>query len=138
MVEVTLENGILTIHTPFTFKRAGNKSNDRANFVFMNYIRAALKQYQYLNKIRLSDYVEKPFVFVIKRITDNAGINALCDNDNVENGRIVNEVCKAIGSSDNFCCMDIYSCARFNNEKPQSRMYFFIIPKSKFNDSYIQ
>lgn len=130
-VEVTYNEGILRVKTPLTFKRMYRDNSLKENYMLMNYVDIAIKEYVEKNGT-LFDKVDAPFVGIIKRKSNSYHQNKICDNDNLENGRIINLIASAIGHSDNPMVMDIYSCFRLCKSEEETGMEFIFTSYDKF------
>lgn len=134
-IDVDYSNEILKIKTPLTFKRMYRDGSIKENYILMNYVKAALSNYSTTNK-ELYHSVNVPLVAIIKRISTSFSPTKICDNDNLENGRIINEVMSALGYSDNANVMDIYSCFRLCEDENESGTEFIFVKKDNFNDVF--
>ena len=134
-IDVDYTNEILKIKTPLTFKRMYRDGSIKENYILMNYVKAALANYSTTNK-ELYHSVNVPLVAIIKRISTSFSPNKICDNDNLENGRIINEVMSALGYSDNANVMDIYSCFRLCEDENESGTEFIFVKKDNFKDVF--
>lgn len=124
-VDVAYINGILRIKTPLTLKRMYKDNSLKENYMLMNYVAMALKEYEEKHG-SLFFKVDIPLVAIIKRTSNSYNKNSVCDNDNIENGRIVNKIMSALGHSDNPMIMDIYSCFRIcKNEEERGTEFIF-------------
>ena len=134
-IDVDYTNEVLKIKTPLTFKRMYRDGSIKENYILMNYVKAALSNYSTTNK-ELYHSVNVPLVAIIKRISTSFSPTKICDNDNLENGRIINEVMSALGYSDNANVMDIYSCFRLCEDENESGTEFIFVKKDNFNDVF--
>lgn len=134
-IDVDYTNEILKIKTPLTFKRMYRDGSIKENYILMNYVKAALSNYSTTNK-ELYHSVNVPLVAIIKRISTSFSPTKICDNDNLENGRIINEVMSALGYSDNANVMDIYSCFRLCEDENESGTEFIFVKKDNFKDVF--
>ena len=130
-VSVAYVDGILRIKTPLTFKRMYKDNSLKENYMLMNYVQIALKDYEEKNGL-LFDKVDVPIVAIIKRKSNTFYSNKICDNDNLENGRIINSIASALGQSDNVMIMDIYSCFRICKQKEEVGTEFIFTSYDKF------
>lgn len=131
-VKVKLNDNILQIKCPFTFKRFYKKQNIKENYLFMNYIKSALKTWAKMNKKDLKTLFKNQLSVLIIRTGNHYNRTKICDNDNLENGRIINEIFDAIGYSDNAKQMDLYSCFRENSNTKEYGMTFIVCNRSDF------
>lgn len=130
-VTVMYINGILRIKTPLTFKRMFHEESLKGNYLLMNYVDIALQEYIEKNG-PLFEKVDAPFVAIIKRVSNTYNQNNICDNDNIENGRIINRIASVIGHSDNPMLMDIYSCFRMCKQEEEIGTEFIFTSYDKF------
>ena len=129
-VSVNFDGNILTVKTPLTLKRSGVEANDRSNYILMNYVRAALEEWQDTNNISLYKSIDWPVTAFIIRKGNGYKTRKICDNDNIENGRIINEIFAALGYSDNVRIMDLYSKYECAADKQDIGTEFILVPKS--------
>ena len=130
-VSVNYDGEILRIKTPMTFKRMYRDGSLKENYMLMNYVDIALKDYVERHQ-SLFEGVKIPLVAIIKRTSDGFSSTKICDNDNLENGRIINKIMSALGHSDNAMVMDIYSCFRVCKTEEEIGTEFIIVPFDKF------
>lgn len=130
-VDVTYINGILRIKTPLTLKRKDREGTAKDNYLLMNYVEIALKEYTDKHG-SLYEKVDIPLVAIIKRTSNSFKANKICDNDNLENGRIINKIVSALGCSDNAMVMDVYSCFRICKHKEGIGTEFILTSYDKF------
>ena len=135
-VSVDFNGKILKISCPFTFKRFYRKGNMQENYLFRSYIVSALKSWQISSKTNLKNMIEMPLTVLIIRKGKSFNRSKICDNDNLENGRIINEIVDTLGYSDNVLQMDLYSCFRFSNEYKDYGMEFIVCSTKDFIDVY--
>lgn len=128
-VSVTYENNVLIVTAPLTFKKYHSGKYLQENYTLSSFVKLELLKHQdQLEKIRKQ--MEGPLVVVIMRIVLHASSRALCDNDNLENGRIVNDIFDFLNQSDNVSNMDLYSCVR-ECERPDEQGMKFIVFQQK-------
>lgn len=132
LFEVDVEDEIIKIKTPLTFKKFYGKSL-KYNYILIEYLKEKLLEWQE-NNYKLGEYIETPFCIAIIRKSIKFEHSMICDNDNMENGRIINAICDALVYSDNPVCMDLYSCFRkCENEKEQGMEFWIFSQKNKLN-----
>jgi len=131
-VSVEYAEGVLKIKTPLTFKRMYRDDSLKENYVLMNYVGAALSNYSSANS-DIYHLVKTPLVAVIKRVSSSFSQSKICDNDNLENGRIINKIMSSLGYSDNANVMDIYSCFRVCEDENECGTEFIFISKDNKN-----
>ncbi len=129
-VRVEFDGRTLRVHTPFTFKRFYRDSSMKENYILMNYVRAALIKWQEENGTDLFQALKPPLTVMIIRKGPAYDRQKICDNDNLENGRIVNEIMEALGCSDNAMVLDLYSCFRITEDAEDFGMEFVVCPRS--------
>ena len=130
-VDVQYINGILRVQTPLTLRRMFHDSALKQSYLLKNYVEIALNEYIEKNG-PLFDKVEVPLVAIVKRTSNSYSKNNICDNDNIENGRIINTIMSALGYSDNPLMMDIYSCFRICKNVEEAKMEFIFTSYDKF------
>ena len=114
-----------------TFPEDYHEESLKGNYLLMNYVEIALQEYIEKNG-PLFDKVEAPLVAIVKRTSNSYSKNNICDNDNIENGRIINTIMSALGYSDNPLMMDIYSCFRICKNVEEAKMEFIFTSYDKF------
>ena len=132
MTRVSFDGKILKIETPFTFKRFYRDSSSKENYILMNYIKIALADWQKQNHLDLFRAISAPLVVIMIRKGPKYDRTKICDNDNLENGRIINEIFDALGYSDNALRMDLYSCFRIEEDAERFGMEFQICSRNDF------
>jgi len=130
-VSINYADNILKIKTPITLKRMNRESTQKENYMLMNYVDVAIKDYTEKHG-PLLESVKIPLVAIIKRTSPSFHSNKICDNDNIENGRVINEIMGAIGCGDNAMVMDIYSCFRICKSIEETGTEFIIAPQDRF------
>ena len=130
-VAITFDGRMLIVKTPLTLKRSGIEANDKHNYMLMNYARAALEQWQDQHGLSLYKSIDWPVVaFIIRKGNGNI-IRGICDNDNLENGRIINEIFGALGYSDNVLIMDLCSKYEPAESKADIGTEFILVSKKE-------
>ncbi len=130
-VEVSFDGKKLIVKTPLTLKRSGIEANDKHNYMLMNYVRAALEQWQDKHGLSLYKSIEWPVIAFIIRKGNGNKIRGICDNDNLENGRIINEIFGALGYSDNVLIMDLCSKYEPAESKADIGTEFILVSKKE-------
>lgn len=130
-IKVWEKNNGLFIKTPFTFKRINNNKNVKENYQLVQYIEKELKKWLKYNDISFLEGNDK-LIFIIKRITLNSNIYSICDNDNMENGRIVNMIFDCLQKSDNFLEMNLCSCVNITDSIENTGMVFIVTKNENF------
>ena len=130
-VAVTFDGRMLIVKTPLTLKRSGIEANDKHNYMLMNYVRAALDEWQDKHGLSLYKSIEWPVVAFIIRKGNGSKIRGICDNDNLENGRIINEIFGALGYSDNVLIMDLCSKYEPAESKADIGTEFILVSKKE-------
>ena len=130
-VNVMYADGILRIKTPLTLKRMYKNSSLKENYMLMNYVDIAIQDYIEKNGLLFSK-VDIPLIAIIKRTSNDFSANKICDNDNLENGRIINTIMSSLGYSDNAMVMDYYSCFRICKHEEEVGTEFIFTSYDKF------
>lgn len=130
LVRVSYKDNVLKVTTPATFKRFKIDNSLKENYVLMNYVQACLNSWASQNNIDLFHLIPSPCTALIIRKMTKFNRIKICDNDNMENGRIINTIFEALGYSDNALNMDLYSCFRLCNTEEECGMEFVIIPRN--------
>ena len=125
-VEIDFKDKTLRIKTPLTFKRFYRDGSLKENYILMNYIKSSLIIWQKNNNFDLYRSIKSPFIILIKRKSNVYDRKKICDNDNLENGRIINEIVEALGYTDNAIQMDLISSYRYVDDVNESGMEFVI------------
>ncbi|MBR1734867.1 MAG: hypothetical protein IJ730_05405 [Alphaproteobacteria bacterium] len=117
-VKIDFYDSELHIFTPLTFKRFYKKQNMQENYTIMNYVNASLNIWKNQSGIDIISEMSGPFVCMIIRKSNVWKRNKICDNDNLEIGRIVNEIFgNFLGTSDNALMVSIYSTFRLVSDE---------------------
>lgn len=102
-VNVTLSKNRLRVFVPLTIKRKNSRSRRLGAFV-----RYCLEEYQTENSVNLQKVFQTPVaVFCIRHV--HKYTHAIFDNDNNEDGPIVNEIFQFLGRTDNPNNMRLYA-----------------------------
>ena len=126
--DVEFSDGILRVKTPLTFKRMYRDDSLKENYILMNYVGAALANFASVNT-DIYRMIKTPLIAIIKRTSFVFSQNKICDNDNLENGRIINRIMSALGYSDNANIMDVYSCFRTCEKESDSGTEFIFVQR---------
>lgn len=120
-VTVVITEDALILKTPITIKKKSRESYERKNesYLLAQYAYTAIKKWQRENDVSDQQLYQKldadkfDLVFIIKRKAAVFNRNLHCDNDNLENSTIQNEICSALAIGDSCLHIDhIYSCFR--------------------------
>ena len=128
-VTIKMEDDLLKISTPFTFKRSYRDNSLKENYIMMNYVKAALKKWENDNRKSIFRLLKSPLIAMIIRKNITFDRTKICDNDNLENGRIINEIMNSLGYSDNAITLSIYSSFKIIHDVNECGMDFIIFPK---------
>lgn len=132
-VDVDFDGKVLKISTPFTFKNKYNRIHDQANYILQLYIRDALNRWQKDHNFDLFRAIAPPLVLVILRRTPSK-VRNIADNDNIETGRISNTIMNALGVSDNWQNLSVYSLVQRTDNPDDAGMVFLIMGQGAFFD----
>lgn len=124
--ECDFKDGLFTLYTPFTYKRGYRINNFNNNYLLSNYIRNSIIDWQKTNQISLINTIETPYIIILKRTKANGKIGNICDNDNLENQRIINEIGGAFNLYDSVSNMSLYTMFDITKEGEKEGMYFYI------------
>lgn len=127
------QNGILMVKTPLTFKRFKRQNSVKENYILVKYIEDKVRFCVAENYSEISK-LPRPFTVIIKRKYINSHQRLICDNDNMENGRIINLIFDSLNRSDNIREMDVISCARKVDEVEEEGMEFYLFPSSELKN----
>lgn len=132
-ITCSFEDGIFKLHCPLTFKRNMKKDNLIDNYLLANYVELAIKKWQEDNNFNLKNSIKSPFVCVMERVANKFIIKNICDNDNLENSRIINTITRAFSLTDNAKNMDLYLKFSENSEEKNEGMNIFLFEKNQSN-----
>ena len=133
-VTVEFDEKTLRIRTPFTFKRFYRDGSLKENYILMNYVRAGIKRWQNEHHTDLFYALRPPLTMLILRKGPSYERSKICDNDNLENGRIVNEIVEALGCSDNALCLDLFSGFRIVRDEKDYGMEFVLFSSNELKE----
>lgn len=131
-VKMDFDGETFILKTPFTIKRASSKSMYfmKENYIFLNYVHAEIKRWLKENDgIRLKfnpNFTNGNLVFIVARYSKVLKPQNHPDHDNLENGRIQNSICSALGISDRIDVMDYYSLYRNTDQDEEVGMKFIV------------
>lgn len=126
-VSVDFDGKILKISTPLTFKRMYRDSSLKENYILMNYVKAALAEWQNETQINLFQCLKLPLDVYIVRYSNTWNRIQFCDHDNLENGRIINEIFYALGYQDSARNMDLHHLYRQKDDGDYEKGTLFIV-----------
>lgn len=133
-INVSYENDVLRVKTPLTFKRFNSNKNVKANYLMFDYVNAALKNWENKNNTKLMHLIEAPCLVIIKRKLVRFNRTRICDNDNMEVGRIINSIFDGLLYSDNAKNMDLFSCYRECSSKDDEGMEIVALSKANLSN----
>ena len=111
--KIVITNDAFIVKTPLTIGRfnSSSKKVQRQNYQIKDYIQTALAIEKEKNEdelIRISNaFSGNKLACIVIRKTAFFNFATLCDNDNIEDGRIINVICQALKISDNCLKMDL-------------------------------
>ena len=130
-VRIDFHDSELHVFTPLTFKRFYKKSNMQENYTIMNYVNASLNIWKNESGTDVLSEMSGPFICMIIRKSNTWKPNKICDNDNLEIGRIVNEIFgNFLCSTDNAMTMSVYSTFKLVQDEAECGMEFIVFPKA--------
>jgi len=116
--KISITNDAFIIKVPLTIgrKNSSSKKIQAQNYQIGSLISTAIaieKERNIDDILALSSYFsEEKLTMIVKRITDTFNRNTLCDNDNLEDGRVINTICNTLMVTDNCLKMDLVKCWR--------------------------
>lgn len=125
-IKVSFENNILRVKTPTTFKRMFRDNSLKENYVLMRYVKNAIYTFQQNEGIDIKHKLELPLTMLLVRRSLKFSQSIICDNDNLENGRIINEIMKVLGYNDSPKELDLHCCYRTCEKKEDVGMEFIV------------
>ena len=131
-VSVDYNDGLITIHTPLTFKRGYKKSKYFVNYNLAYNLKAALKLWQEQHEKSLVDVIELPYILVMKRVDTEYKKSKIFDADNIENQRIINAFSVGLNLPDNAPNMKLFSCFEVDNDEKNIGTFFYIFSEKDF------
>ena len=130
-VKVEFHDSELHVYTPLTFKRFYRNSSVKENYTLMNYVAMALKKWSDDNNFTLVSSIKTPLICVIVRRSMTWNRNKICDNDNLENGRIINTIIgDGLSCPDNALNMSVYTKFEFAESKADEGMEFIVFSEA--------
>lgn len=143
IVDIQYNNNILIVHTPYIFRRAFGKDYTYRNFQMANYVALALIKWAKDNKKECENIGGIPYLnnemsskisVIVTRFSKEFNRSIICDNDNIETGRIINIVCEFISRNDNASNMDFVSRYRQTNDEKMWGTEFKFVPTEKLKE----
>ena len=132
-VSVQFSNQTLRVFCPLTFKRWGRTKSLKYNYTLVQYIKAALISFQEQTGFSLLHSIPLPLcTFIVRRTTHKN--SKVYDNDNMENGRIINEIFTALGYSDHPLNTDLFCHFEITDDPEKEGMEFIICSQSETNN----
>lgn len=126
-ISTTFENDMLILKTPVTLKRFKRDDSVKENYILIYYAQEKIEKCVNQNFEKLSSF-EKPLTVIMKRKYTVKHARLIADNDNMENGRIINCIFDSLCRSDNVKEMDVLSCARQVSKPEEEGMEFYLFP----------
>lgn len=132
---VELKEDALIVKTPITIKKSNKEtySGKSETYLLSQYVYTAIKKMQRENGISDQELFQRfdedkfDLVFIIKRNARLFNPSLHCDNDNLENSTIQNEICSALALGDSCQYIDhIYSCFRYTQREDEVGTEFII------------
>lgn len=125
------KGSILKINTPLTFRRGYEYKYSKENFTLCDYVHIKLGEWLENNDVNLRAELKPPFTIFVNRKATRLS-RRICDPDNLENGRIINEIfTKRLFQSDNAANVRIISDFILVDSKEECGTEFIVVP-SKF------
>lgn len=128
-VKIDYCDGLLTVHTPLTFKRGYKKGYFMTNYLLSSYLEAEISKWVNDNENMLLGIIEAPAYIIMKRKTVQFNLNKTCDNDNLENQRIINTITRALGIEDNARNITLVSSFQEVNRDSEEGMTFYVFSR---------
>lgn len=91
-IDIEFKDKTLTIKTPVIFRNNRNYKMFIRNFMLADYVSLAMKKWCLENNFDLKNAIELPLVIIIQRNAYKWNRSKYCDNDNLEGGKIINEI----------------------------------------------
>lgn len=141
-VEILETEDALIVKTPITVKRRSSDYTKSATEIYYlaQYVHAAFKKWQRDNDMddlylfRKFDDDKFDLAFIIKRKATSFNQKLHCDNDNIENNTILNEICSALAIGDSCMYVDhLYSCFRITNSEDDVGTEFIITARKNIS-----
>ena len=128
-VKIDYCDGLLTVHTPLTFKRGYKKGYFMTNYLLSSYLEGEVNRWIDEHKDLLIGKINAPAYIVMKRKTVQFNLNKTCDNDNLENQRIINTITRALGIEDNARNITLVSSFQEVNRDSEEGMTFYVFSR---------
>ena len=125
---------MFTLYSPLTFKRGYTFKNFNHNYLLLNYIKNCIISYQNERQFSLINKIEKPYIIVMKRVKNSKKIGNICDNDNLENQRIINEISRSFNLYDGVNNMSLFSIFDKPKGDEKDGMYFYIFSQKDLDE----
>jgi len=136
---VSFDGNSLIVKSPMTLKKGGssNPDNLKQNYTIMTYVSLALslwkRQHPEVDMFMQEGFTNGNLVCIIKRCAVKFNPTIHADNDNLENGRIINTMCSALGVSDNCNVLDLYSKFAKVDKKDEEGTEFIITSRNNLS-----
>ncbi|MBQ9037214.1 MAG: hypothetical protein IJ115_07165 [Erysipelotrichaceae bacterium] len=128
-VKIDYCDGLLTVHTPLTFKRGYKKGYFMTNYLLASYLEGEIRRWMEANSDTLLGKIDAPTYIIMKRKTVQFNLNKTCDNDNLENQRIINTITRALGIEDNARNITLVSSFQEVNRGSEEGMTFYVFSR---------
>ena len=134
-IEIDFDGKLFKLYTPLTFKRSMREKNYRHNYYLSSQVEAHIKNWKNEHEFDLYKAINSPYILVLRRVDFDFSLAKNCDNDNLENQKIINTITKSFSLPDNALFMSLYVVfdkVSFSEQKPG--MYFYLFSQDNFED----
>lgn len=135
-VEIKFDGEIFIAKTPYVFKRGYGGDYSHVNYCVAEMVKLAIKNWLERNEKDDLDFdnLTRKRTLIILRRSKKFTIGSICDNDNIEAGRIVNAICDAFCISDNAKQLDhVIKYEKCDNES-KNGTYFILMDTETYNN----
>ena len=125
-IEMSFDGKLLTVHTPLTFKRGYKNNTIMANYTLAIYVENMIRKWENEHQFEIYNTLELPLILVMKRVQKEFSIYKVCDNDNIENQKIINSIARALGDDDNAYIMSLFSMFDTDEDEKNHGTWFYL------------
>ena len=129
-VSFEFDGELMVIKTSLTFKKLIGENNKIKNYLLSIYLENAIKKWQNEHNVLLKNAIQPPYIIVMKRLDTSFNIHKKCDNDNLENSRIIYTMSRALMMPDNANCMSLYVTFKEVKKVEDCGVVFYLFEKS--------
>lgn len=135
-VEINFDGEIFVAKTPYVFKRGYGGDYSHANYCVAKMVKLAIKNWLERNEkdaLEFNDLTKNRTLIILRR-SKKFTFSSICDNDNIEAGRIINAICDAFCISDGAKQLDHVIKYEECDDENKNGTYFVLMNTKTYNN----